>query len=121
MRWPACGSSIRGAEISTPGIGPATEGLSGFELLDASHALSASTAASSPMTDVHWGYLGFIDFHCVSGRKRPTFRATQGDANPRVTMRFRMNANRGRALVCALAVVLVLLRTFVATYYEGFF
>jgi hypothetical protein len=32
-----------------------------------------------------------------------------------------MNANRGRALVCALAVVLVLLRSFVTTYYEGFF
>jgi len=36
-------------------------------------------------------------------------------------MRFRMNANRVRALLCALAVALVLLRSFVATYYEGFF
>ena len=32
-----------------------------------------------------------------------------------------MNANRERALLCTLAVVLVLLRSFVATYYEGFY
>src|SRR5262245_29027293 len=37
------------------------------------------------------------------------------------TMRFRMNAHRERALLCTLALVLVVVRSFVATYYEGFF
>jgi len=33
----------------------------------------------------------------------------------------RMTAKRERTLVCALAVALVLLRSFVAAYYEGFY
>jgi hypothetical protein len=45
---PLTGSSILGAEIVTPGIGPATEGLSGVELFDASHALNATTTAATP-------------------------------------------------------------------------
>src|SRR5262249_13854124 len=32
-----------------------------------------------------------------------------------------MNAHRERALLCTLALVLVVVRSFVATYYEGFF
>jgi hypothetical protein len=34
-----------GALIETPGIGPATEGLSGFELLDAAQAAAANIVA----------------------------------------------------------------------------
>src|SRR5215831_11951855 len=64
------------------------------------------------MTATHPGCLHFIDFHGVSGRKQTTFRGYHA---------VRMNANRERALLCALAVVLVLLRSFVATYYEGFY
>src|SRR5436189_1591840 len=45
---PGPGSSIFGAEISTPGIGPATLALSGFELLLASHAVSDNAAARTP-------------------------------------------------------------------------
>src|SRR5438046_10040241 len=45
--WPANGSSIFGVEISTPGIGPATDGLSGVELLDDSHAVRAAAVASA--------------------------------------------------------------------------
>src|SRR5262245_27652213 len=49
---PTAGSRIFGAVISTPAIGPATAGLSGFELFEASHALTARIAvktASAPM------------------------------------------------------------------------
>src|SRR5687767_6239947 len=48
---PACGSSGLGAVMATPGMGPATVGAVGFELLAASHAPRAITAtrASSPL------------------------------------------------------------------------
>src|SRR5262245_17582957 len=46
---PTAGSRAFGAVISTPGIGPATVGLSGFSLFEASHAVTASIAAHTPM------------------------------------------------------------------------
>src|SRR5450759_4496890 len=45
---PGVGSSIFGAEMSTPGIGPATDGLSGVELLLASHADNDTAATRTP-------------------------------------------------------------------------
>src|SRR5882672_2747220 len=45
---PGPGSSIFGAEISMPGMGPATEGLSGVELLLASQAVKNRAAARTP-------------------------------------------------------------------------
>jgi hypothetical protein len=42
---PACGSSGFGAVIATPGMGPATDGAVGLELLAASHAPRQTTAA----------------------------------------------------------------------------
>ena len=45
---PVCGSSSFGAEISTPGIGPATVGVSGFELLTVSQATVANNATPTP-------------------------------------------------------------------------
>lgn len=40
----------RGAEIFTPGIGPATDGLSGFELFEKPHAPSPSVTARTKTT-----------------------------------------------------------------------
>ena len=40
---PSAGSTVRGAVMSTPGMGPATEGLSGVSLFCASHPASATT------------------------------------------------------------------------------
>jgi len=48
---PACGSSIFGAEMSMPGIGPATVALSGEELLLAEHAASEMAAALTTMIE----------------------------------------------------------------------
>ena len=48
---PDVGSSILGAEISMPGIGPATVGLSGVELLLASHAVRVTAATSTPQAE----------------------------------------------------------------------
>src|SRR5690242_9840102 len=45
---PVGGSSTFGAVMSTPGIGPATVGLSGLELLDASQALAMIAASARP-------------------------------------------------------------------------
>ena len=71
MRSPGVGSSMRGAEMVTPGIGPATEGLSGFALLLDSHPASApisinAATAGSPLT--------FMDFHVVSVNNRASCR-----------------------------------------------
>src|SRR5262249_57966744 len=41
------GSRVTGAEISTPGIGPATVGVSGFELLDSWQALDIATSPAT--------------------------------------------------------------------------
>src|SRR5206468_11976795 len=41
------GSSNFGAEISTPGSGPATVAVSGFELFDVSHAVSATRSGTT--------------------------------------------------------------------------
>src|SRR4051812_6347521 len=43
---PCAGSSSFGALISTPAIGPATEGLRGLELFFASHAVSESVSVA---------------------------------------------------------------------------
>src|SRR5262245_25932375 len=51
IREPTAGSRTFGALISTPGIGPATAGLSGFELFEASHAATASIAVHTPRTE----------------------------------------------------------------------
>src|SRR6185503_6722893 len=69
------GSSILGVEMSTPGIGPATDGLSGFELLDDSHEISTTVAARMPAAERN---LGFMDFHGVSGRRKGLFRTRTG-------------------------------------------
>jgi hypothetical protein len=49
-RAPVDGSRTFGAEIATPGMGPATVALSGFELLVLSHA-DMTTAASRATAD----------------------------------------------------------------------
>src|SRR5258706_12458308 len=77
IRWRGTGSNILGAEILTPGIAPATDALSGFELLDDSHEISATDATSAPTADRH---LGFIDFHCVSERRTPFCRGWEPGA-----------------------------------------
>src|SRR3954454_8215170 len=48
---PCAGSSSFGGVMSTPGIGPATDGLSGFELFLASHP--ANTTVNRPTRTVH--------------------------------------------------------------------
>jgi hypothetical protein len=48
---PMAGSRIFGAVMSTPGIGPATDGLSGFELFEVSHAVRTRTAVQTPRAD----------------------------------------------------------------------
>src|ERR1700741_443590 len=60
---PLGGSRAFGAVMSTPGIGPATAGLSGFELLVASHA-----DATSATTATNMAYAGFwfIDAHTAT-------------------------------------------------------
>ena len=52
---PWAGSSNRGAEISTPGIGPATEGLRGFSLFLAWQAASVTSIAAGRKT---WSFEG---------------------------------------------------------------
>jgi len=56
---PAIGSSIFGALMFTPGMGPATEGLSGSELLLASHAVSEQAAARTQKADRSLGITVF--------------------------------------------------------------
>ena len=47
---PAAGSTGLGAVIFTPGIGPASVGLRGFELFEVAHAtVNVPTAANAPM------------------------------------------------------------------------
>jgi hypothetical protein len=63
---PADGSSIFGAEISMPGIGPATVGLSGVELLLAEHAVSEAAVARAP-TDRRIRDITFTREKCGKG------------------------------------------------------
>src|SRR5258708_3144406 len=72
---------VRVAEIFTPGIGPATDGLSGFELFDVPHAWSPSVAAT--MTN-SGGYLGIIEITKVS---------VASGTRPRVQTRERYRTN----------------------------
>ena len=46
---PAAGSIGVGAEMFTPGSGPATVGLRGLELFSVAHAVNVQTTASAPM------------------------------------------------------------------------
>jgi hypothetical protein len=71
---PCCGSSRRGWVISTPGIGPATPGLSGFALFLASQAkLKLRSRAENARSDVRFTRLMVI--HLVP--TRPTGKTRQ--------------------------------------------
>src|SRR5262249_24781529 len=63
------GSRTFGAEISTPGIGPATVGLRGFELFELWHAVRVATAVQTLRAD---STLRIINIHQGNGHSRST-------------------------------------------------
>src|SRR5690242_19837898 len=82
IRAPAAGVMVLGAVMLTPGIGPATDGLSGFELLATSHPTSASAAANVPIVQMKLRAMvsPFLPAHAIAyiGRCGENLRAARG-------------------------------------------
>src|ERR1051325_771884 len=82
---PVCGSSGFGAVMSTPGIGPATVGLRGFELFVDSHPV-ATSATHARTTTAYAGLLCITTHWCpnsLSERTGQKFSGQAGDRGPR--------------------------------------
>src|SRR5262249_41448038 len=74
---PVCGSSAFGALMSMPGIGPATEGLRGFELFVDSHAVAANAITAATAT-AYEGFLVIRTHWCTNWLSDRSFRKFSG-------------------------------------------
>src|SRR5471032_1444659 len=86
-RVPVVGCMIRGEVILTPGIGPATDELSGFELLAASHAITTTARVATPSTSASLRIMGS---HQVQGRLTAGARARMRAAAQRYLSAYRV-------------------------------